>query len=226
MYEVILHALFRRLDVVAIDLDTRRLRTAKSAIRTDYQFLCCDAANLPFQNGSFDRVIASEVLEHLLDDRKALGDIVRVMKKGPALISVPHVNYPLAWDPLNFLLERLTSCHIPHRSGVLAGIWYAHHRLYSEEGLVKKITDSGLKATKLWRSTSYCLPFLQFILYIIAASLTRLGFRSMRSLLEGSITTRSRLLTLTCRTMNFLDKYNTDDSSQKRFVNLIVRADK
>src|SRR5262249_61046873 len=37
-----------------------------------------DALTLPFPDESFDRVIAAEVLEHIPDDERALGELVRV----------------------------------------------------------------------------------------------------------------------------------------------------
>ncbi len=51
-----------------------------------------DIQNLPFSNGSYDFVYASHVLEHVLDDRKALCEIRRVLKPGGiAILSVPLV---------------------------------------------------------------------------------------------------------------------------------------
>lgn len=141
---------------------------------------------MPFRNASFDRVIASEVLEHLPDEKKALANIARVLKKGPALLSVPHANYPFAWDPVNFMLQRLIGSHIPRQLGVLAGIWNGHQRLYLEETFAKKIADSGLRVVKIWRATSVCFPFLQVTLYTVAASLERLGFRGAKRLVAGA----------------------------------------
>jgi ubiquinone/menaquinone biosynthesis C-methylase UbiE len=53
--------------------------------------LRADIRNLPFPDASFDRVIASEVLEHLHDDRGALAEITRVLRPGGLLaVSVPR----------------------------------------------------------------------------------------------------------------------------------------
>lgn len=38
--------------------------------------------DLPFENESFDVVICNHVLEHIVDDRKAMSELYRVMKKG------------------------------------------------------------------------------------------------------------------------------------------------
>lgn len=46
--------------------------------------------NLPFGEGEFDIVICSHVLEHIPDDRKAMRELCRVLKKGGmAFLQVP-----------------------------------------------------------------------------------------------------------------------------------------
>lgn len=53
-----------------------------------------DALRLPFADNSFDRLICSEVLEHIPDYQAALTEIWRVVKPGGRIgISVPH-NWP------------------------------------------------------------------------------------------------------------------------------------
>ncbi len=50
-----------------------------------------DAGQLPFADATFDRIVCSEVLEHLTDYPAALGEIHRVLKPGGLLaISVPR----------------------------------------------------------------------------------------------------------------------------------------
>ncbi len=52
-----------------------------------------DALNLPFRDGTFDRIICSEVMEHVSDDRRACRELTRVLKKGGSIaITVP--TYP------------------------------------------------------------------------------------------------------------------------------------
>lgn len=41
-----------------------------------------DILNLPFENESFDIVFCNHVLEHIIDDEKAMSELYRVMKKG------------------------------------------------------------------------------------------------------------------------------------------------
>jgi SAM-dependent methyltransferase len=50
-----------------------------------------DALELPFPPGCFDRVIAAEVLEHIHDDRRAIGELARVLRPGGTLaVTVPR----------------------------------------------------------------------------------------------------------------------------------------
>jgi SAM-dependent methyltransferase len=50
-----------------------------------------DALALPFPDGSFDHVIASEVLEHIPDDARAMREIARVLRPGgTAAVTVPR----------------------------------------------------------------------------------------------------------------------------------------
>jgi SAM-dependent methyltransferase len=54
-------------------------------------FVVADAVRLPFKAASFSQVIASEVLEHLPDDRAALREFASVMTPGGSLIlTFPH----------------------------------------------------------------------------------------------------------------------------------------
>lgn len=41
-----------------------------------------DICNLPFEDGSFDVILCNHVLEHIIDDRKAMQELYRVMRPG------------------------------------------------------------------------------------------------------------------------------------------------
>src|ERR1700693_1911436 len=50
-----------------------------------------DALKLPFADGSFDRVIASEVLEHIPADEAAMAELTRVLRPGGSMaVTVPR----------------------------------------------------------------------------------------------------------------------------------------
>lgn len=52
-----------------------------------------DILHLPFENESFDVIFCNHVLEHIEDDRKAMSELFRVMKKGGwGIVQVPMKN--------------------------------------------------------------------------------------------------------------------------------------
>ncbi len=62
-----------------------------------------DALNLPFNDETFDRIICSEVMEHVEDDELALSEFVRVLKKnGLIAITVPTFFSELVYDAMTY----------------------------------------------------------------------------------------------------------------------------
>ena len=52
--------------------------------------IICDITNIPLSNNSFDFILCSEVMEHLIDPYQALKELKRILKKnGKLLITVP-----------------------------------------------------------------------------------------------------------------------------------------
>lgn len=52
-----------------------------------------DIVDLPFEDNSFDVIICNHVLEHVVDDRKAMSELYRVMKPGGwGIVQVPMKN--------------------------------------------------------------------------------------------------------------------------------------
>ncbi|HSW35168.1 MAG TPA: class I SAM-dependent methyltransferase [Candidatus Limnocylindrales bacterium] len=85
--------------VFSIDLDAEALATnykflkyldALGEIRGTYCILQSNVQALPFADATFDRVICSEVLEHVDDYFEATAELVRVLKPGGTIgVSVP-----------------------------------------------------------------------------------------------------------------------------------------
>jgi ubiquinone/menaquinone biosynthesis C-methylase UbiE len=85
--------------VVAVDLDREELRRvrymagverANGRLQGDVAFVVADAQSLPFADSSFDKVMCTEVLEHVRDDEAALAELSRVLKpSGKLALSVP-----------------------------------------------------------------------------------------------------------------------------------------
>jgi ubiquinone/menaquinone biosynthesis C-methylase UbiE len=84
--------------VVYSDLSFSALRTLKQIHIKGY-YVVADGMNLPFKADSFSHAIASEVLEHLDDDRKALREIAGVTKPdGSLVVTFPHRHFYYSHD--------------------------------------------------------------------------------------------------------------------------------
>ncbi len=126
---------------------------------------------LPFEDNYFDVVICSEVLEHLDNDKKAVVELHRVLKKGGTLlVTVPNVNFPFLWDPLNWVLMKFFKTHINKNIWWLAGIWADHERLYSEKG-IRSLLNLKFEIRNLKLVVGWCWPFSHFILYGIGKNI-------------------------------------------------------
>ncbi len=160
-------------EIKGIDQNPEYLQKARNAVGKDARIELSVGSiyKLPFKDNYFDCVIASEILEHLDDDKMAVKELHRVLKKGGTLlVSVPNKNYPFLWDPLNWVLERLFKKHINKNIWWLAGIWADHERLYS----VKEITrllEKRFSITKSATAISWCWPFSHFLLYGIGKNI-------------------------------------------------------
>lgn len=133
--------------VVALDHDMDDLRQVKQGLdnsghtgaqastgnRTGIgSVISSDALALPFKDGCFDRIVASEVLEHISDDIAVLHELARVLRPGGTIaVSLP------AW-----LAERV--CWGLSREYYAPFVEGGHLRIYTVPELVAKLTGVGL----------------------------------------------------------------------------------
>ncbi|MDH2903716.1 MAG: class I SAM-dependent methyltransferase [Actinomycetota bacterium] len=90
-----------------------------------------DALALPFADGAFDRVICSEVLEHIPNDVGAMAELARVLRPGGTMaVTVPRRGP----ERINWALS--TEYHeVPG----------GHIRIYSRRVLEERLTSVGLR---------------------------------------------------------------------------------
>ncbi len=134
---------FRRgAQVIAADLDTKALAEVDkmseamveagqvppgSALKTAE----VDVLDMPFDAGSFDVVIASEILEHIPDDVIAMGEITRVLRpRGLAAVTAPRRGP----EEVCWLL-----------SGDYHNTPGGHVRIYRADELVARLRSAGLR---------------------------------------------------------------------------------
>lgn len=169
-----LRALYPAADVTGIELDIPLLPVAKRVV-PGAAVSCVNLYQIPFADGSFDKVVFSEVIEHIPDDRQALTELYRVMAPGGVLaLTTPNANYPFWWDPINKTLEATLGTHIQH--GPLAGIWANHVRLYPLDQLLALVTDVGFEVEAVECLTHHCFPFIHNLVYGLGKELMVRGY--------------------------------------------------
>jgi SAM-dependent methyltransferase len=127
--------------VVALDTDERELdqvsamftamdETGEAGQGGSASAVAGDATAMPFPDGSFDRVIAAEVLEHIPSDQAALNEVARVLRPGGlAAITVP------SWLPERICWRLSDDYH-----NVPGG----HVRIFTRGELETKLERAGL----------------------------------------------------------------------------------
>ncbi len=106
-----------------------------------------DATKLPFADNSFDRIIASEVMEHIPDDHAALVELTRVLKPGGIIaITVP------ASLPEKICWKLSDEYYAPKSVG-------GHVRIYSGEELPNKMSSVGLNPVDDHRAHALHSPY-------------------------------------------------------------------
>ncbi len=157
---------------VLIDIGVQNLKKIRARRGSSAMLVAADAYRLPFREGSFTCVIASEVLEHLNEPTSALRETHRVLTSdGRIVISTPYrekLRYSLCIHcnqvtPLNAHLHSFDE--------------FRHAGMLLEEGFTA--VRHGLYVNKLLMYTriSLMLSFLPFSLWRIADALCNLLIR-------------------------------------------------
>ena len=106
-----------------------------------------DALRLPFPDGTFDRIIASEVLEHIPDDTGAIAELTRVLRPGGSMaVTVP------AWLPEQLCWKLSDEYYAPKAAG-------GHVRIYREQEMRDKLLSAGLTARGTHQAHSLHSPY-------------------------------------------------------------------
>jgi SAM-dependent methyltransferase len=72
--------------VVGSDISSFFLSSAAHLQNDRLRYQACDVLDLPFTDGSFDVVCSNELIEHVLDARRALLEMIRVLENGGILV--------------------------------------------------------------------------------------------------------------------------------------------
>ncbi len=179
---------------------------------------------LPYPDGYFDCIVCSEVLEHLKKDSRALQELKRVLKpKGLLLITVPNMNFPFLWDPLNWFLMKIFHTHVNKNIWWLAGIWADHERLYTKKEIIDLLQKSKLKIEEIHLVVRWCWPFSHFLLYGIGKNIVeRLKLQSFNRFSCPVVKKGSLLAKIILLPSDLLDR----TEPKKVSVNIVIKSQK
>jgi SAM-dependent methyltransferase len=106
-----------------------------------------DGLSLPLADGAFDRVVAAEVLEHVVDDEQAISELVRVLRPGGTLaVTVPR------WLPERVCWALADDYHAPAVPG-------GHVRIYRRGSLVAQLSRAGMRVTGFHHAHALHVPY-------------------------------------------------------------------
>jgi len=106
-----------------------------------------DGYQLPFADDTFDRIICSEVLEHLNDDAAAMAELFRVLKPGGRIaVSVP------TWLTEKICWTLSAEYHAPLAEG-------GHLRIYTERLLRERLETTGFTLGESHREHALHSPY-------------------------------------------------------------------
>jgi SAM-dependent methyltransferase len=149
-----------------------------------------DGTRLPFVDGSFDRIIASEVMEHVPDDLAALDELTRVLRPGGTIaVTVP------AWLPEKICWAITDTYHAPFVEG-------GHVRIYTEGELRRKMLGAGLEPGGAHLAHALHTPYWWLRCAVGPTNDGNVLVRAYTRLLEWDIVSRPAATRLTERALN------------------------
>lgn len=226
-YLFLLSNLGVNVSLAGFDNDDRSIKEAEKMMQGKrIKFITGDLHKISFQSQSFDKAVISEVLEHVENDEEVLKEIYRILKpNGLLVLSVPSINYPFFWDPINFILQHSFNTHI--KNGFFSGLWSGHLRLYSLPELRKKIQKVGFKIEAAEELTFWCLPFNHYLVNIIARLLydVKISPKIAGKISKFKESKKPLIIEMAFGFINWIDKLN-EIFPQKTGVNVFIKARK
>jgi SAM-dependent methyltransferase len=180
--------------VTAVDLDLGELKHVRDVGQAEpsaaAEAVNADALRLPFPDATFDRVIASEVMEHIGDDRAAARELARVLRPGGSIAVTVPASLPerLCW--------RLSDeYHAPFVEG-------GHVRIYTADGLRAVLRDAGFRPTDAHRAHALHSPYWWLKCAVGVRNDDHRAVKAYRKLLEWDIVSAPRTTRWTEQLLN------------------------
>jgi SAM-dependent methyltransferase len=149
-----------------------------------------DGTRLPFHDAAFDRVIASEVFEHIPDDGAAARELARVLRPGGTMA----VTVPTYW-PERICWALSDEYHAPFVPG-------GHVRIYKERVLRALLREAGLKPGTAHHAHALHSPYWWLRCAVGPTNDANRAVAAYRRLLEWDIVSAPWITRTTDRVLN------------------------
>lgn len=149
-----------------------------------------DATRLPFPDNTFDRVVTSEVLEHIQADTSAIAELFRVLKPGGMLGATVPTWWP---EKINWMLS--DEYHAPKSVG-------GHVRIYSATELKAKLRSAGFEIRGQHHAHALHSPYWWLRCAVGPRNENHRAVAAYRRLLEWDIISRPRSMQVAERVLS------------------------
>ena len=187
-------------DCLVCSLDISEIDLKKTKLITKYmdqageakgwgEAMLGDVLSLPFKDACFDKIICSEVLEHLEDDEQGIRELARVLKeKGSIVVTVPtYLTEIIYW--------KLDKDYHNHPGG--------HVRRYQASQLINSLRKNNLKLYAIrYKHALHSIYWLLRCIFKLKNENARIP-SFYHKLLVHQIVTKSRFINLIENICNF-----------------------
>jgi SAM-dependent methyltransferase len=143
---------------------------------------------LPFADGAFDHVIASEILEHIPDDTHAMSEIARVTKPGGTItVTIPRAGQEVVCWILSNEYHNTPGGHV---------------RIYRQSQVVDRLRGAGLATRGYGYAHALHTPYWWLRCAVGPKNLENPLVKAYKSFLEWDIMTGPRPVRLLERALN------------------------
>lgn len=149
---------FPLLELCGVDLD-RRVILHNKTVDDDIKYRQGNLLNIPYPKSYFDVVIAMDVIEHVRDTQRALGEISRVLKKE----GIFHSFVPCEDNPLSLYW-------ILHKLGLFKDIterFGGHVVAFSIKRIKDEVNKAGFKIIRNRPSEYYFFQLFEFLFFLL-----------------------------------------------------------
>lgn len=148
--EISKHLIDKNHKVVATDISQKMVKVIKEKLKI--KAYVCDAEKLPFDNNSFDTVVAAEVIYYLDHPEKFIKEARRVLRKNGSLIISSASKITEYYDDVRSLLRKI---------GISSMYFNDPNREFMSLNLLKKLlTEGGFRIKK--SQMAIIIPFKLF----------------------------------------------------------------